>query len=92
MDKLRLISAAGGKVGRALGLSALWVYRAALAPYMARGACRFAPSCSEYTRQAIEARGLAIGLALGAARLARCTLWLGRGYSPAPRKANKIYE
>jgi len=35
-------------------------------------ACNFEPSCSEYTRQAIERVGLCRGLAVGWRRLRRC--------------------
>ena len=35
-------------------------------------ACNFTQTCSEYTRQAIEDRGLWIGARLGAARIRRC--------------------
>lgn len=36
------------------------------------GYCKFTPSCSEYTRRAIEKRGLVIGGALGLWRIIRC--------------------
>ncbi len=36
------------------------------------GYCRFYPSCSEYTRQAILKNGLIIGSVRGAWRIARC--------------------
>lgn len=34
--------------------------------------CNFDPTCSEYTRQAIERDGLLAGLRLGLARIRRC--------------------
>jgi putative membrane protein insertion efficiency factor len=36
------------------------------------GFCRFYPSCSEYTKQAVLAHGAIKGLLLGAARILRC--------------------
>ncbi|KKR03915.1 MAG: hypothetical protein UT31_C0007G0018 [Parcubacteria group bacterium GW2011_GWF2_39_13b] len=44
--------------------------------------CRFFPSCSEYTRQAIEKKGPAKGLALGIKRIIRCNPWNEGGYDP----------
>ncbi len=35
--------------------------------------CRFHPSCSEYSLEAVETHGIARGIALTARRLARCT-------------------
>lgn len=44
--------------------------------------CRFFPSCSEYTCQAIEKKGAIKGLFLGAKRIARCNPWNEGGYDP----------
>ena len=44
--------------------------------------CRFYPSCSEYTRQAIERYGVPQGVWLGAKRLARCHPFNPGGYDP----------
>lgn len=45
-------------------------------------ACRFRPSCSEYTYQAVEAYGIMRGLFLGFKRIARCHPWNKGGYDP----------
>jgi putative membrane protein insertion efficiency factor len=37
--------------------------------------CRFEPSCSEYTRQAIEKHGLLRGGRMGIERIVRCNPW-----------------
>ena len=34
--------------------------------------CRFYPSCSEYTKQAIEEHGVSKGIYLGATRICKC--------------------
>ncbi len=44
--------------------------------------CRFYPSCSSYTLQAIEVYGIARGLKLGFQRLLRCHPWSKGGYDP----------
>jgi uncharacterized protein len=47
-------------------------------------ACRFAPTCSEYARQAVLEHGLAHGAWLAVRRLARCHPFNPGGYDPPP--------
>ncbi|MCQ2789842.1 MAG: membrane protein insertion efficiency factor YidD [bacterium] len=44
--------------------------------------CRFEPTCSEYTRQAIEKYGALKGLWLGAKRICKCHPFHPGGYDP----------
>lgn len=44
--------------------------------------CRFSPTCSEYTYQAIKKYGAAKGTVLGLKRVIRCGPWSKGGYDP----------
>lgn len=44
--------------------------------------CKYYPTCSEYTRQAIERYGSVKGLLLGIKRLLKCNPFSKGGYDP----------
>ena len=44
--------------------------------------CRFTPTCSEYTYQAVSRYGIIHGLWLGLKRIVRCHPWNKGGYDP----------
>jgi putative membrane protein insertion efficiency factor len=44
--------------------------------------CRFVPTCSQYTLEAIEANGLTRGSLNGIWRLLRCGPWTAGGFDP----------
>lgn len=49
--------------------------------------CIYTPSCSHYTAEAILKHGALKGLALGSARVARCTgRFFEGGYDPVPER------
>lgn len=47
--------------------------------------CRFSPSCSEYTYQAVFAYGIIKGLKLGVKRIFKCSPLSFGGYDPIPK-------
>ncbi len=44
--------------------------------------CRFTPTCSEYTYQAVNKYGIIQGLWLGIRRVCRCHPWSKGGWDP----------
>ena len=64
-------------------MAALAGYKRWISPLLPP-ACRFAPTCSEYMREAIGVHGLRHGLWLGVRRLGRCNPWNPGGYDPVP--------
>ena len=66
---------------REAGITLIKGYRRFVSP-MLPPSCRFTPSCSLYTLQAIEKYGLLKGILIGARRLLRCHPFSEGGYDP----------
>lgn len=64
-------------------LGLIRLYQWILSPILGN-ACRFYPSCSNYTRQAVERFGAARGSWMGVRRILRCHPWHEGGYDPVP--------
>ncbi|MCK5903547.1 MAG: membrane protein insertion efficiency factor YidD [Cocleimonas sp.] len=58
-------------------------YQLFLSPVLG-SSCRFAPSCSHYTHQAIAQHGAIKGTWMGIKRILRCHPWGKGGYDPVP--------
>lgn len=74
-----------------LGQSAVLIirtYQKILSPLLGQH-CRFYPSCSQYTLEAIQEWGLAKGIYLGTKRICRCHPLNPGGIDPVPKNPKK---
>ncbi|QED38922.1 membrane protein insertion efficiency factor YidD [Antarcticibacterium arcticum] len=58
-------------------------YQKAISP-LTPATCRYTPTCSQYTKEALEKHGFFKGSWLGIKRIASCNPWGGKGYDPVP--------
>lgn len=58
-------------------------YQYLISPWLGNR-CRFYPSCSEYTVEALNKHGAGKGLWLGVRRVCRCHPWHPGGHDPVP--------
>jgi putative membrane protein insertion efficiency factor len=63
-------------------------YQAAISPYLP-SSCRYSPTCSHYTVEALQRYGLIRGGWLAIKRISSCHPWGGKGYDPVPENKNK---
>lgn len=68
-----------------LALKLLRAYQLLISPMLGQN-CRFSPSCSNYSMQAIERFGVFRGSWLTARRLLRCHPFHPGGHDPIPEK------
>jgi uncharacterized protein len=66
-----------------LSLLLIRCYQATLSPLF-MGGCRYSPSCSRYTYEAIERYGWFHGSWMGLRRVCRCHPFARGGYDPVP--------
>ncbi len=66
-----------------LALDLIKLYQSTLSRVMPPS-CRFIPTCSEYTHEAIARYGVPKGVWLGLRRISRCHPFSPGGYDPVP--------
>ena len=66
-------------------------YRLILSPWIG-SACRFTPTCSAYSLEALGRHGAAAGAYLTVARIARCHPWCEGGHDPVPDAPPRLFS
>ncbi|MCY3991107.1 MAG: membrane protein insertion efficiency factor YidD [Caldilineaceae bacterium] len=59
------------------------LYQRGVSPLLGSN-CRFHPTCSQYTYEAVERYGAAHGVWMGLRRICRCHPWNPGGFDPVP--------
>jgi hypothetical protein len=75
---------------RALLMALVKGYRLLLSPWLG-SSCRFEPTCSAYSLQALERHGAAAGTYLTVARLVRCHPWCSGGMDEVPLDKPRLF-
>lgn len=70
---------------RAIVLGLIRGYQLIISPILP-GRCRFYPTCSEYTMEAVKTYGVLRGGWLGTRRIVKCGPWHPGGYDPLVSK------
>lgn len=68
---------------RHIVLLPVYFYRYSISPLI-HSRCRYVPTCSQYTVEAILKHGILKGGALAVKRFLSCHPWGGSGYDPVP--------
>jgi putative membrane protein insertion efficiency factor len=75
-------------LSKIIAIPFIWLvrfYQIAISPYTP-SSCRYTPTCSSYTVEALKKHGLIRGGWLAAKRIGSCHPWGGSGYDPVPEK------
>ncbi len=87
MEKMILIKYIN-KLFKLLLIIPIRIYQKLLSPLLGSN-CRYTPTCSHYTVDAIEEWGALKGGYMGIKRILSCNPWGGSGYDPVPKNPHK---
>jgi hypothetical protein len=71
------------KIARKIFIFPIILYQYIISPFFP-SSCRYTPTCSSYSKQAILKHGLFKGTKLSIKRITKCHPWGGSGYDPVP--------
>ena len=71
------------KIVSAPFLFLIFLYQKLISPLL-RPTCRYTPTCSQYTKEAIKKYGPLKGIWISLNRILKCNPWGGKGYDPVP--------
>jgi len=96
MQTMRLPSTAALRHGMArlparVLMALVRAYRYFLSPWLG-SACRFEPTCSAYSLQALERYGATVGTYMTVHRLVRCGPWCPGGHDPVPDRPPRLFS
>ncbi len=63
----------------------VYFYKGAISPLLPPS-CRYTPTCSTYSIEAVKKHGVVKGIYLSTKRILSCNPWGGSGYDPVPEK------
>jgi putative membrane protein insertion efficiency factor len=64
------------------------IYQFLISPIIGKN-CRFNPTCSNYSLEALKKHGLVLGMYYSIIRISKCHPWGGSGHDPVPSKKLK---
>ena len=67
------------------------VYQKLLSPLLGQN-CRYTPTCSHYSVEAIQEWGIFKGTWMAVKRIVSCNPWGGFGYDPVPKNPKKRHN
>lgn len=80
---LKLCKTVFNAIFKRILLSIIWIYQRMISPIFP-ASCRYAPTCSEYAKEALKKHGALKGGKLAIKRISSCHPWGGSGFDPVP--------